>query len=46
MKLVDNYQSQIHRHSYKPGITFAFFSAWKEKKNTLYKYIYDVSQRA
>ena len=44
MTLVDNYQGQIHRHSYKPDINFAFlFSAWNEKKNTLYKYIYDMS---
>ena len=45
MTLVDNYQGQIHRHSYKPDIHFAFYFqlGTKKKKNTLYKYIYDMS---
>ena len=44
MTLVDNYQGQIHRHSYKPDINFAlYFQLGTKKKNNLYKYIFDMS---
>ena len=44
MTLVDNYQGQIHRHSCKPDMNFAFyFQLGTKKKTTLYKYIYDMT---
>ena len=34
MTMVDNCQGHIHRHSNKPGITFAFFLQLGRKKRT------------